>query len=100
MGGDSWLSATEGGVFIEIWAKPRSSKTRITGTHGDALSVALAAPPVDGEANAELVSFFSKLLSLPKSSVEIASGQSGRKKRVFAKGIEAPTAKKLIAVPD
>lgn len=86
MTGAAWLSAAPGGVAIEVWAQPRASRTRAVGLHGNALKVQLAAPPVDGEANAELVSYLAKTLGVPKSAVEIVRGDTGRKKRVLVKG--------------
>jgi uncharacterized protein (TIGR00251 family) len=85
--GADWLAAAPGGVTIEVWAQPRASRTRAAGLHGDALKVQLAAPPVDGEANAELTAYLAKTLGVPRSSVEIVRGDTGRKKRVFVKGV-------------
>ncbi len=86
MAGPAYLSEAPGGTIIEIWAKPRSSKTKVAGLHGSALSVAISAPPVEGEANKELIEFFAKLLKVPKTSIELASGSTGRNKRVLVKG--------------
>jgi uncharacterized protein (TIGR00251 family) len=85
--GADWLAASPGGVTLEVWAQPRASRTRAAGLHGDALKIQLAAPPVDGEANAELTAYLAKTLGVPKSAIEIVRGDTGRKKRVSVKGV-------------
>lgn len=49
---------------------------------GRVLKLRIAAPPIDGKANKEIESFLAKTLSLPKGSVRIAHGSSGRIKLV------------------
>lgn len=53
------------------------------------LKARVAAPPVEGEANAALTALLAKALGAPKSAVRIAAGQSGRLKSVEIEGIEA-----------
>lgn len=81
------LKTTEQGILLPCWVQPRASKTAIAGIHGDALKISLSAPPVDGKANTELCKFFAKLLGLPKSSVELASGAASRKKVILLRNI-------------
>jgi hypothetical protein len=54
--------------------------------HGDAIKIRVAAPPVGGAANAELIAFVSKTLGVPKSDVSIVSGTTGRRKTIVVKG--------------
>ena len=84
-----WASATtqsKDGVRISCWIQPRASRTKIAGLHGQALKIALAAPPVDGKANAALVEFLADTLDIPKSSIEIVMGLSSRGKTVLVRG--------------
>ncbi len=67
---------------------PRARTTSLVGRHGDALKIRLAAPPVDGAANDELVRFLAERLSLPRASVTIAAGRNGRRKTVKVIGME------------
>ena len=76
-----------GGTEIIFWVQPRSSKNKIVGIHGDAVKIAITAPPVDGKANAAIIKFLSKLFGVSKSSVEIISGDTGRNKRVVVAGL-------------
>lgn len=56
---------------------------------GDALKVAVAAPPVEGKANEALIRFFAELLEVPRSAVGIVSGESSRNKVVQVDGVSA-----------
>ena len=77
------------GVELTLYIQPRASRTEVIGPHGDALKLRLAAPPVDGEANEELVRFLAKALHVPKSAVMIVSGATGRRKVVRVVGVTA-----------
>lgn len=87
MAGSEALTPAPGGVYVTVWVQPRASRTKFAGLHDGALRVQLAAPPVDGEANAELVRFLAKTLSLPRQAVELVSGASSRKKRLLVTGV-------------
>ena len=78
---------TKDGLLVSCWIQPRASRNSIVGVHGDALKIALTAPPVDGKANAALREFMADCVGLPKSSVEIVSGLTGRKKSVLLSGV-------------
>ena len=77
------------GITFAVKVHPRAKKNAITGAVGDALKLALTAPPVDGKANAACVEFFAKLLNLPRSSVTIAAGQTSRSKVIRVAGLTA-----------
>ena len=68
--------------------QPRSSRTEIVGFYGDAIKIRLNAPPVDGKANRELVRFLSETIGIPKSSIRIVCGQSGRRKLLEMTGVD------------
>ncbi|MBV8053275.1 MAG: YggU family protein [Acidobacteriaceae bacterium] len=74
------LHETPAGVTIAVKIQPRAKKNALIGVVGDALKLALTAPPVDGRANQACVEFFSDLLHLPRSSITIVSGQTSRRK--------------------
>jgi uncharacterized protein len=83
------LRETPAGITFSIKVHPRAKKNAITGEVGDALKVALTAPPVDGKANEACIDFFAKLLEVPRSSVSIAAGQAGRNKVIRIVGLSA-----------
>jgi uncharacterized protein (TIGR00251 family) len=75
------------GTLLTVHVQPGAKRTEYAGLHGDALKFRIAAPPVDGAANAALCVFLAGLFKLPKRAVRIEAGQSGRHKRVLLKGI-------------
>lgn len=79
------------GVTFAVKVHPRARKNQITGVLGDALKLALTAPPVEGRANQGVVEFFAELFAIPRSSVTIASGETSRNKvvRVFGPSAES-----------
>jgi uncharacterized protein (TIGR00251 family) len=76
----SWLHRRESSATLTLHIQPGARKTEIAGLHGDALKIRLAAPPVDGKANAALIGFVAERLGLPKSAVRLVSGQTSRRK--------------------
>lgn len=70
-------------THVSVRVVPSASKTEIVGWMADGcLKIKLAAPPVDGKANQELISFLSKTLRVPKSEIEITNGLTSKKKTV------------------
>ena len=65
---------------LSIHATPGARRTEAAGAHGQALRVRLAAPPVDGKANAALVAWAAAALGVPRAQVELLHGASGRQK--------------------
>ena len=76
-----------GGLAFRVFAKTRASRSRVSGVRQGVLEVALAAPPVDGEANVELVRVISRALHVPKSAVRIVSGARSRTKLLLVSGV-------------
>jgi uncharacterized protein len=71
-----------GDFAIKVLAKPGSKENGITGITEEGLEVKIAAPPVDGEANTELISYLSKLFGLRKSDLSLDRGSRSRVKTV------------------
>jgi len=69
-------------VRISVKVKPRAPRSRVVEVRDGSLVVAVAAPPVDGEANAELIRTLARWLGVPRSSVSIATGATARHKVV------------------
>jgi uncharacterized protein len=72
---------------LGIHVVPRAKHTEVAGMHGDAVRVRIAAPPVDGAANDELLRFLAKRLGVTQRAVTIARGQTSRSKHVTIEGI-------------
>jgi uncharacterized protein (TIGR00251 family) len=84
-----WAHDEAGGAVLELLVQPRASRTRAVGEHDGRLKLQLAAPPVDGEANAALVEFLARALGVRKADVTIARGETGRRKTVRVAGVTA-----------
>lgn len=80
------LRETPDGVSFAVRVQPRASRTAIIGEIGDALKVAVTAPPVEGNANQALIHFLAEFFGVARSSVQIVSGASGRNKVVRIRG--------------
>lgn len=91
-----WLKESSGGVELLVLVQPRASRTKVVGEHDGRLKIALAAPPVDGEANAALIDFVSDALGVRKASVELLDGATGRRKRLAVHGATLAKALELL----
>ena len=80
---------SKNGVVLTVHVQPKASRTECVGILGDALKIRVAAPPIDGAANDELIRFIAGLCGIPRASVLIQSGSEGRRKRLCLKGITA-----------
>jgi uncharacterized protein len=83
------LSLSERGPAVRfgVYVKPRASKTALGGVREGQLVVTLAAAPVDGQANDELVRALGELLGVPRRQVRIVAGESARSKVVEVEGL-------------
>jgi uncharacterized protein (TIGR00251 family) len=86
------------GVLLRIWAQPKASRTQVTGLHGEPprLRIQIAAPPVDGAANEELLRFLKKALGIPASRIELIRGATSKHKDVLCRGLSAAEAQAVL----
>lgn len=77
---------------------PRSKTQGLAGLQGDRLLIKLAAPPVDGKANAALVAFLAKLLGIKRTQVLIRSGEKSRQKILELEGLSYREAQQLLGL--
>lgn len=75
-------SVKAGQVLFKVHVVPGASRSEIAGSHNDALRVRLAARPIEGAANKELILLLAKTFKVAKSNVRIVSGHRGRAKQV------------------
>ena len=83
-------------LTFAVRISPRASRSEISGEHDGALRVRIAAPPVDGAANRELVRVIARALKVPQNAVEIIAGTNSKSKTVRAQGVDAATLERLI----
>jgi len=85
-----------GTIRFAVRAQPRASRSEVVGEHGGALKVRLAAPPVDGEANDELVRCLARWLDVPRGAVRLVAGATGRNKVVEVEGVGAAEVRRAL----
>jgi len=81
------ISAHADGCLLAVRAQPGARKNLVVGEHGEALKVAVTAPPEDGRANEAIVELLRKWLGLKRSQVELFTGQRARDKQVLIRGV-------------
>ena len=90
-------SAEHNGMLtFTVRVVPRASRSSITGEHDGALRVRVAAPPVDGAANAELLRVLARALDIPARDVEMTSGHTSKLKQVRVRGISREQLQSLV----
>lgn len=80
------LRVTRQGIRLTLRVQPRAGRDRVVGVHGEALKLQVAAPPVDGAANAAVVALIAEWLDVPRRAVSLLQGESGRDKVVEVAG--------------
>ncbi len=93
------IVSTSSGVILTVYVQPKASKTEFAGIHGDALKFRVAAPPVEGEANAALCRHVAKLFSIPQRAVSVCSGQTSRKKQIELIGVTEDEVRSTLNLP-
>ena len=83
------LESRPEGTVIAVRAQPGARRTGITGEHDGALRIAVSAAPEKGKANAAIVKVLAETLHIPKSSIELLSGNTSRSKKILLR--ELPT---------
>ncbi len=84
------------GALLRVHAQPRASRNALVGIHGDALKIAVQAPPVDSAANEALREFLAELFGLPSSRVSLRTGEASRKKTFQLAGVSLAQARAVL----
>ncbi len=82
MAAPAWCREDGGAIVLSLHVQPGAKRTEVAGIHGGALKIRLAAPPVDGKANAELRRFLGDAFGVPIARVVLVRGESSRQKTV------------------
>jgi hypothetical protein len=86
----------DGSITIAVHAQPGAGRSQITGRHGDAVKIRVAAPPEAGRANDALVKLLAEGLGVAPSEVSLLSGESSRSKRFRVGGIDPDDVPKAV----
>lgn len=98
MGEGAWLREEGADLILTLHIQPKAKRTEFAGLHGEAMKLRLAAPPVDGKANAALRAFLADFCGVAKSAVVLLSGETSRTKRVRVAGVGAEAVARLLAL--
>lgn len=91
------LTAKDNTVTFAVRVQPRASQTRLAGELDGALKIRLAAPPVDGAANEELIRWLAKFFEVGRGNVEIISGETAKQKIIRVSGLQPSLAELKLA---
>jgi uncharacterized protein len=83
------IHETAEGVRFTVHVQPRASRTEFAGLHGTALKLRVAAPPVDGAANDEVIDAIAAALGVSRRNIRIVGGTRSRRKVVEVAGVSA-----------
>ncbi len=72
----------DGALIFNVRVVARASTSEVAGCHDGALKVRIAAPPVGGAANAELIKILARHFGVAKSAIEILKGQTSKTKQI------------------
>ena len=91
-----FIAPTEDGIRLNLRVSPGAKHTSIVGTCGeDAIRLKVAAPPVEGKANAEVERFLTSLLGIPRS--DVVRDASSRDKAVVVRGLEPSQTRRFLS---
>ena len=83
-------------LTFAVRVAPRAARSEVGGEHDGALRVKIAAPPVEGAANRELIRLLARAFKLPQKAVEIVGGKNSKTKTVRVDGADLATLEQLI----
>ncbi len=91
------LTASPKGTIINVRVIPRAGRSGIDGLRAGALLVRVAAAPVEGSANGELIEILARAIQLPRRKVSVVSGERSRTKRVLIEGVPLATVQQQLS---
>jgi hypothetical protein len=96
MAAEVCIKQTPQGSVLMVLAVVRSSRTEIVDLHQERCRIKVKGAPVDGEANAALISFIAKTFGLAKSMVSLKQGQTSKQKAFLLQGLDAGRAIEIL----
>jgi hypothetical protein len=90
------INATADTITFAVRVQPRASQSGIAGEIEGALKIRLAAPPVDGAANEELIRLLAKFFTVPRNQVAIISGARAKQKLIRVSGVPPDAARQKL----
>lgn len=81
---------------LKLRIVPNAKRDEVSGEYGDAVKVKVAAPAVDGKANAALLEFIAEILGVPPRTVSLLHGEKSRDKLVSIEGLRPDEARRRL----
>lgn len=95
--GDLEITDASRGAAFTVKIVPKANKTEVVGVLEDGtIKIRLVSPPVEGQANEELVNFLAELLGVKLGDVEIVAGLDGRQKLISVINVQAADVDRII----
>jgi uncharacterized protein (TIGR00251 family) len=91
----TWYREDSTGLTFAVRVVPRAARSEVAGWHDGALRIRVAAPPVEGAANRELVKFLAKRFKVAPAAVKLVSGSNSRNKMIRIENPGAATREEL-----
>lgn len=89
-------TAADNSVVLKLYVQPKASKSRLIGLHDGCLKIGVAAPPVDGKANKQVLKFLATTLGIASRDLKLKSGAQSRRKQVVVHSLDADTVRTRI----
>ncbi len=83
--------------LLRVRVSTGANRSAVSGRLGEAWKIRIAAPPVDGKANSELVRFMAEKLDVPRDHVSIKSGHTSRSKTLTVEGLSSEQVARALA---
>lgn len=74
-------------IRLSFRIQPGAPRNSVAGVASGVWKIRIAAPPVEGKANRELIDYLSEVLDIPKSNIAVVRGETGRDKVVSITGL-------------
>jgi len=94
---EPWVVPEGGGSLLRVHVRPGASRPGVAGLHRGALALRVAARPIEGAANREVLAVIATALEVAPSAVELVAGARGRDKRVRIRGLDPAAVERRLA---
>ena len=83
---------------LAIRVQPRAKRSEVVGERAGAVVVRVAAPPVDGKANAAVCTLVARAAGVPRSAVTVVHGAGARDKLLEVSGVDLATLRRSLGL--
>lgn len=91
------FTAQNDAITFTVRAQPRAPKSAVVGEVEGSLKIKLAAPPIDGAANEELIRFLANFFDVPRRDIRLLSGATAKTKILQISGLASEQFESLLA---